>query len=183
MTDQRYGIKVQNAINAVQQLHTDTSKLLQQCDDTIGEGKDSVFGSYATKDRTYSYNAKMWMAYGVYRYYSTPARPGRASSQHGLVDAVTAVFVPDDEQNIPEPLFIVGQIEYQDQGWDGWDLWSGFFDWNGNKQELNKVIHPKELDKEIMARIKNMKLIAVPLYQIKKIDKVEKLMKRVRASS
>ncbi len=36
----RYGEKIHNAIKAVARLHTDTSKLLRECDGTIGKGRD-----------------------------------------------------------------------------------------------------------------------------------------------
>ena len=188
-----YGGKIQNAVKAVVQMHEDTSKLLQVCDNTIGKGKDSVFGGYATKDLTYSYQAEMWMAYGVYRYYYTPGRPGHTLNQPGLVEGVTVVFVPDPpkvaDQSGFEPLFIIGQIEYgiaterpKLERQHAWDLWNGFFQWS-DKQELSNVIHPQKLDDDATARIKNMKLIAVPLYgSIKKIEDVKKLMEQVRES-
>ncbi len=186
MTDTTYGGKIQNALHAVVQMHKDTSKLLQSCDDTIGKGKKPIFRGYATDDLSRSYDAPQWslagwMVPGVYRYYYA------STKQPGLVEGVTAVFVPYKIQPISEPLFIVGQLDYKIES-DGddakqklyvWDLWDGFFD----KQALYTVLHPQNVGEDAKDRIKTMKLIAVPLYSIKDIEQVEALMEQVRQAS
>jgi hypothetical protein len=66
-----YGLRVGTAIRAVARLHSDTSRLLLDCDGTIGQGRTSIFKNYATSDLTWNVKANHWMAAGIYRYYDT----------------------------------------------------------------------------------------------------------------
>ncbi len=178
MTD-GYGEKINNAVKAVQQMHVDTSKLLQACDDTIGKGKESLYPNRVTHGISNHLKppSEVWMARGVYRYYK-PRQHERTANQPGLVEGVTVVFIPDEP--VDKPLFIVGQLDYKvehgDRGRDTWDLWYGFFDWSTTRA-LNEVTCPSPDDHN---RIKSMKLIAVSLYQIKDINHVQELMTQVQ---
>src|ERR1700722_1838486 len=105
MTTTEYGTKIAGALKAVAQMHAETSRLLVDCDKYIGNGRPSVFGSYATRDLTYHYKATFWMAEGVYRYY--PAGPDAVEGVYryypagpDAVEGVTVAFhyagAPDD---------------------------------------------------------------------------------------
>jgi len=48
-----YGKKASRALAAVRRMHGDVSKLLADADGTIGKGKVSAFGSWATQELTY----------------------------------------------------------------------------------------------------------------------------------
>jgi hypothetical protein len=174
-----YGKTMGNAIRAVAKMHSDTSRLLQDCDGTIGKDKASVFGSYATRDLTYNVRADQWMAQGVYRYYDASAE-GR-----GLVDGIMAYFFGRGPYHHEEPLLIVGRIQYHLDGdaaikgvCQEWDLWYALFDW-GTGFELNRVLTPESPDKN---RVEWIKLIAAPLYSIQSMEDVVALMKRVQES-
>jgi len=172
-----YGKKMGNAIRAVAKMHSDTSRLLQDCDGSIGKDRVSVFGSYATRDLTYGVRADQWMAQGVYRYYDASAE------SRGLVDAIMAYFFSRGPYDHEEPLLIVGRIQYHLDGdavikgvCQEWDLWYALFDW-GAGLELSRLLTPESPDKN---RIEWIRLIAVPLYTVKSMDDVVNLMKQVR---
>lgn len=170
-----YGKKMGNAIRAVAKMHSDTSRLLQDCDGTIGKDKASVFGSYATRDLTYNVRADQWMAQGVYRYYDA------STERQGLVDGIMVYFFSRGPYDHQEPLLIVGRIQYHVESGAAikgicqeWDLWYALFDW-GAGLEVNKVLTPGSPD-----RIEWIRLFAVPLYSVKSMDDVVSLMKQVR---
>lgn len=178
-----HGQKLAGALRAVRNLHSDTSKLLVDCDKHIGGGRDSVFGSYATKDLTWSVNASSWMAEGVYRYYKAGPR---------LVDGVTVTFW-NTELEI-EPLLKVARIEYAGVESEHtsaikeraikdlckeWDIWSLFF-YYAESQDLDKVLVFDDLEEE---RIGWARLITVPLVTITRIEDVGDLMRRVIEST
>jgi hypothetical protein len=177
-----YGKMMGNAIKAVARMHSDTSKLLQDCDGTIGKGRESVFGNNATRDVTSLVKAEMWMAEGVYRYYDA------SDKRKGLVDGITACFHDVEKHSLVEPLLIFGRIQYHLDADDairdvckGWDLWYALIDW-ADPFELHQVLTPvpPELDAD---RIEWLRLIAVPLYSVKSMDDVVRLMKTVREHS
>ncbi|MDD9819278.1 MAG: hypothetical protein OXR07_00140 [Nitrospira sp.] len=184
MTD-GYGKKVNNAVKAVRQMYADTSKLLQACDNTIGKGAEPVWANRVTHDVSrHIEGPERWMAREVYRYYK-PGQRKPTANQHVIVEGVAVVFVTSEP--VDEPLFIVGQFEVEGGNlkWeDRWALQKGFFDWS-DTCVLDEVIHvspPSHDDIDDHNRIKNMKLIAVPLYQIQGITDVQALMDRVRQS-
>ncbi len=173
-----YGSKVAGALKAVAQMHSDTSKLLVDCDKQIGRGRRSVFGSYATKELTYNFQAEYWMAEGVYRYYEAGPM---------LVDGVTVAFF---HGQAIEPLLLVAQIRYSYKPGDPeppvlrdrcdeWDAWSLYFSW-GESRELGKVHAYGGSD---AGRIEWARLVAVPLFSIRRIEDVVEMMDRVRAAS
>jgi hypothetical protein len=168
------GQKIAGALKAVAQLHSDTSKLLLDCDAYIANGRRSVFGNNATRDLTWHAKAAHWMAEGVYRFYE-----GNSLN----VDAITVTFFKPDEEF--EPLLKVGRIQYKVPG-DGladalrqvcneWDLWWLYFD-SGAARQVGKVIEYSDLDDH---RIVWARLIAVPLFTIHRIEDVRQLMTRV----
>lgn len=166
-----YGAKIAGALKAVVQMHSDTSKLLVDCDKHIGKGRASVFGSYATSELTYNFQARFWMAEGVYRYYEAGPL---------LVDGVTAAFFHVDVPT--EPLLLLARIQYSGETAaskaKAWDIWSLYFAW-GESKELGKVHRYGETDE---GRIEWARLIAVPLFSISRIEDVVDLMDRAAAS-
>jgi hypothetical protein len=184
MTTNEYGTKIAGALKAVAQMHSDTSRLLVDCDKYIGKGRPSLFGSYATRDLTYNYKAAFWMAEGVYRFY--PAGPDG-------VDGVTIAFhytgTPSDPRSQSEPLLLVGHIRYSPSGnaleasnskakCEEWDLWNLYFEW-GKDREVDKVLTYEVADG---GRIVKAELIAMPLFAVNSIGVVEDLTKRVAAA-
>ena len=164
-----YGSKIAGALKAVVQMHSDTSKLLVDCDKHVGKGRSSVFGSYATKELTYNFQAKYWMAEAVYRYYQ--AGPS-------VVDGVTVAFF-DAEAPI-EPVLLVARIHYSTNAKPKeWDIWNLYFAWD-ESEKSGEVYLYAEADE---GRIEWARLIAVPLFSIRRIEDVVELMDRVRAAS
>jgi hypothetical protein len=177
-----YGKQITCALKAVAQMHSDTSRLLIDCDKHIGKGRPSVFGSYATRDLTYNYKADFWMAEGVYRYYPAGVN---------AVDGVTVAFIysgsPTDPRSDTEPLFLVGHVQYSEQSGGGssapgttkgrceeWDLWRLYFEWSS--RELGSVLQFGALDD---GRIASARVIAVPLFSIDSIEQVLETANRV----
>jgi hypothetical protein len=169
------GQKLAGALKAIAQLHADTSRLLLDCDRHIGNGRNSVFQNYATRDLTYAVRAPYWMAEGVYRFYEAGPR---------LVDAVTVTFFKPGEES--EPLLKIGRIEYARrvqqleseplrQMCKEWDLWWLFFK-SGGARDFNEVLEYKEADNH---RIACARLITVPLVTVRRIEDVCELMSRV----
>ena len=95
------GRTIAAALKAITQLHSDTSRLLLDCDKYAGDGRRSVFGNTATRDLTWLARASYWMAEGVYRFYQI---------EPFMVDAITVTSFKRDEEF--EPLFKVGRIQY-----------------------------------------------------------------------
>jgi hypothetical protein len=176
-----YGKKIGDALRAIRQMHSDTSKLLKDCDGTIGKGRVSIFGNNATRELTYSVAATQWMAEGVYRFYDAQDK------EAGLLEGVTACFIDEATGiKISSPILIVGQIKYKMDGQaspkancDPWDLWYGFLEWT-EKKVFGEVHTPIATETEDTERIASMKLAAVPLYSVTSMKVVEELMTKVR---
>lgn len=173
MTTEDYGKQVAVAIRAVQQMHSDCSKLLLEFDRKM-EGWSPVYGNFATRDLTYHVRANQWMADGVYRFYSHKNFPG-------VVRGITVAFTEDE---IDEPLLIVSNITYNTIAADvksvcqEWDPWYAFFEWGG-KRVFDEVLLFETIDPQ--KRIQSARLIAKPLYSIKSMEDVDNLMNRVTA--
>jgi hypothetical protein len=168
------GQNIARALKAIAQLHSDTSRLLLDCDKYVGTGRPSVFGNYATRDLTYHVRAPWWMAEAVYRYYESDPQ---------TADAVTVTFFSSSEEF--EPLLLVGRIHYAKtsqgevnalrQTCKEWDLWRLYFR-SGVKQELGQVLEYNDMEEH---RIAWARLLAVPLFSIHRIEDVCTLMSRV----
>lgn len=178
-----YGQKIAGALKAIITLHSDTSKLLCDCDKHIGKDRDSVFANYATRDLTYHVRASFWMAEGVYRYYDAGPR---------LVDGVTVTFFNREAET--EPLLKIARIQYSDtspaNGSDSkdeglrafckeWDIWSLFFRFT-EERRLGEILTFADADN---GRIAWARLIAVPLFSIGRIEDVIELVGRVVESA
>ena len=170
-----YGKKVGSALSAIRAMHSDVSRLFQDCDGTIGKGRPSVFTNYVTRDLTWSLNGPYWMADGVYRYYDASDRGP------GVATGLTAYFL-DEKSLSQEPLLLVGEIGYRFEGKSSlkgvckeWDLWDAFFEWS-TPFSLVTVLTPQPRDVD---RISWVKVIGVPLYSITGMSDVENLMAQV----
>jgi hypothetical protein len=166
-----YGKQMNIALRAVEQMHSDCSRLLLDFDRKM-EGWAPIFGSYATRDLTYNVRAQRWMAEGVYRLYSNRSHPS-------VVRGLTISFIePDTDQ----PLLLAAEIRYADQKSDiktvcrEWDIWGIFFD-SGGRRIYDEIL--SSLVPDPTKRIGSAQLIAKPLYSIKSVDEIAELMKRV----
>jgi hypothetical protein len=171
-----YGLKIGKALSAVRTMYADASKLLQDCDGTIGKGRTSIYGSYVTSGLTYHVRAKHYMAEALFRLYD--AGEGVA----GLVEGVSIYFL-DQKDRAAEPILIVGQVKYHIEqeatikSVSGeWDLWYAYFD-GCESQAFDEVLAPEPND---TGRIEWVKVIAVPLYSVANMDVVVDLMNKVR---
>jgi hypothetical protein len=167
-----YGEKIALALRAVGQLHADTSKFLVDFDNKCSRaGWNSIFGTVATSGISTTLSAECWMAEGVYRYYvKAPA-----------LEIVKGILVPffHFQQKSKEPLLLVARIKYQVAAGNSiknvckaWDIWKLYYDWNDH-QDLEKVIALGPLDDD---RIEWARVLAVPLYSIKRVEDAEQLM-------
>jgi hypothetical protein len=171
---------VGKVFEAIFQLYADASKLLVECDSTIGKDKASVFGSYAMKDLSKAvYQPEGWMPYGVYRYYVATAEGP------GMVDGVLLYFW-DYPPKPDEPMLIAGRLKYRLAGeagvksvCNGWDLWLGALEWTKQCPQA-QVIRLEDVGD---GRIEWMTLIMVPLYSIKSMKEVEQLFERLRETA
>lgn len=177
------GQNILAALKAVARFHSDTSKLLVDCDKHIGKGRRSIFGSYATQDLTYHVKADFWMPEGMFRYYE--AGPA-------LVDAVAVTFFNADGTTNPEletePIFKLAKIQYRcpedvpreatqniearRTSCKAWDVWSLFFR-ETKERTFQRVFEYSDVDH---GRIVWARLIAVPLLSINKIEGALELM-------
>lgn len=166
------GKKIQAAIRAVCQMHSDVSKLLLDFDDFVPWPCESVFGNVATRDLTAQARAKYWMSDGVYRYLLSKAEPG-------LVEAITVCF---NSPELVEPLLLLGRIQYAVG--DGreiaavcepWDLWYLYF--NRKERQLRVSLDCTTSDQ---SRIISARVIAAPLYSIGSRSEVGDLLTTLR---
>jgi hypothetical protein len=173
MTTEDYGKQVAVAIRAVQQMHSDCSRLLLEFDRKMA-GWAAIYGNNATRELTYHVRAQYWMAEGVYRFYSHKNFPG-------VSRGITIAFI---EPDCDEPILIVSNITYKSKGsdpksvCDEWDGWNAFFKWCG-KRVYDEVMSFEPVDPQ--QRIESVRLIARPLYSIKSMQEVEGVMDRVTA--
>lgn len=101
-----YGTRVAGALQAVCQLHSDTSRFLVDFhNNRLRFGWTSVFGNTVTRDLTASLPTPFWMAEGVYRYYMKESEPG-------LLEGVTISFF-NHQGKSKEPLLLAAQIKYR----------------------------------------------------------------------
>ena len=171
-----YGEKIAIALRAVYQLHSDTSRFLVDFDSKReGIGWKSVFGTVATSSISVTLKAGYWMADGVYRYYTKPP----------ALDIVEGLLVSffHYQQKSKEPLLLVAQIKYQAVGGSlikdackAWDIWELYYKWNEH-QDLEKVIVSGPQDN---GRIEWARVLAVPLYSIKRVEDAEQLITQVK---
>ena len=173
MRDTGYGKKIGQALKAVATMHSQVSQLLSDCDSLFPD-YEPVFGNIVTSGLTYHLKADFWMARAVYRYWFQQGKP---------VLGVTAMF-RSMAVELEQPLFLVGCIEYPDttsqnirQRCDGWHLWLALRDWAPKPLALSEVINLPDPDGK--GTIRNMKLIAVPLFEIENLDDVRMLFKRI----
>jgi len=165
-----YGRQVGTALRAVLQLHSDTSRLLVDCD-RIFEG-ESIFGNYATRELTYNVSARSWMAGGVYRFYRDPSDPQ-------IVWGVTVCFIDNDNvKKPPEPTLIVGRIEYamtdnEPADCNCWDLWNQY-DKSDGFEGVQMISDPYDDQ-----RIERIWLQAGPLYSVNSIEDIEGMKKEI----
>jgi len=168
-----YGKKVGQALKAVAQMHFQVGQLLSDCDKLFPD-YESVFGAIATRDLTRSVNAPFWMAEGVYRYWFR---------ESPSVIGVTALFHQREGGKLEEPLFVVGQIDYDSNGQeakdqcDPWDLWEAVMGWAPQPLRMGEAINLRNPEKG--GRIQNMKFIVVPLFQIESLDDVRTLFRKI----
>jgi len=173
-----YGKKITLALQAVRQLHGDTSKLLVDYDKRrYAEGCYSVFENVATRDLTYNVNAEYWMAQAVYRYYANDAKPG-------LVEGVTVCFF---QGKIDEPILLAAQIQYQPapnkllkEQCMAWDVWDLFFEPRGERKPLRSVYSCRSFARD---NLQWGKVLAAPLFSIKRVEQVEEMMDEVRRTA
>ena len=173
MRETDYGKKMGQALKAVATMHSQVSQLLSDCDSLFPD-YESVFGNIVTSELTRHVKANFWMAEGVYRYWF---RQGQS------LLGVTAMF-HEWEAKLEQPLFVVGCIDYLDitsqnvkQRCTGWHLWWAVMDWAPQPPRLGEVIDLSDPDGK--GAIQNMRLIAVPLFQIENLDDVKILFRKL----
>ena len=168
-----YGRQVGTALRAVLQLHSDTSRLLVDCD-RIFKG-ESIFGNNATRELTYHVSARSWMAGGVYRFYRDPSDPR-------IAWGVTVCFIDNGNvDDLPEPTLIVGRIEYamtdnKPADCKCWDLWNQYEKSDGF-ESVQMISNPD--DDQRMERIWFQ---SGPLYSVNSIEDIEGIKKKIDAA-
>src|ERR1019366_8467182 len=101
-----------------------------------------------------------WMPEGVFRYLSCKDNPK-------LVEAITVCFLDDQ---IEEPILLLGRIEYADDPLktramcDHWDLWYLYFPLRSAHE--HNVATKCEIPPDRAARIQKAAMMSVPLYSI-----------------
>ncbi len=178
-----YGRRIGMALKAVRQMHADASRLLADCDGTIGKGKAlAIRSNNATTGISYSLG-RIWMAEGAYRCYA--AAP---DVQPGLVEAICLCFF-GDKVATEEPVLVVGQVCYRLDAeqklqdlCEGWDLWY-LFAYNCPDRTFGKVLSDSLITWPDEGKSFDwFNLIAVPLFSINSMDDVAGLMDRIRAT-
>jgi len=169
------GKKIYECIKAVSRMHSATSKLLQDFDKYAAWPSVSVFQNTATKDLTWATGARHWMATGVFRYLSCKDNPR-------FVEAITVCFLDDQ---IEEPILLIGRFEYADDPMkaramcDGWDLWYLYLPLHAGWE--HGVAAKCEVPADRATRIQNAAMISVPLYSVTQTAEIARLLNEIRA--
>ena len=166
------------ALKAVADLHSSTSRMLMDCDLFFRkEGQKSLFGNTVTRDLTYSVDAVMWMAEGVFRYWELG---------NGTVAAVVAMF--HDKWSSPprfaEPLVVFGRLQYKknqekDTGREdcqGWDLWTVAVDPKCQKDRGPQTIKPTGA---LADRIEEVSYCIVSPFELEKFEDLRLNLEKV----
>lgn len=177
------GLKMGGALAAVASMHKQASQLLVDCDRLFPD-RDSVTGSTATRELTWSYNAWFWMAEAVYRYW-------RNSDEVDLsVVGLSILLFPYDRSllsKLEQPLVVAGRIQYAnkeaiEESGQAWDLWRAALRWHGDLPAFNEVIRCN-LDDAQQKRIHLLDMIVIPLYSIESLDDIRDLFERLDVST
>jgi hypothetical protein len=169
-----YGKKIGQAIRAVQQMHSDSSRLLLDLD-RIMHGWECLYGAYVANDIPSTVARGRFMAEGLYRHYSLPQHPTR------VVALNLCFFDATKPSLLAEPLLVAAELNYELQGpmksaGREWDPWTAFFGWidRPNDGELITLESPECFPRKLSAR-----LLASPLYDVKGSDHLRELIAKV----
>lgn len=177
-SDDGYGRKVGTAMSAVRQLHADTARLLQDCDGLMRtRGKRSLW-----KDPAYpvspSAGAQGWLTDGAFRAYV------RDGGWDGSVTWVLAAFMDKNDDDLGEPLLVVGKAEYRARKKQPaldvvqkWDAWFATPDWEEVQSSLGTltVYGSEDVDEPLTA----FKFIARKLCEVTDAKVLEKMIGQV----
>lgn len=178
-----YGVKIEEALLAVRQMHADVTKLISLLDTKLNR-KPVVMK--ITDQWKFALDSEIWMPEGMYRIYAVPDVPG-------CVEGITAVFLNYWGEPIREPLLLVGQAQFATQtadelrtalmeGENVWFLWNAYLKWQ-DRRVMNEVLPvqgPNDLDQSD-GKLRWVQVVAVPLYSIEGIEDVLALLQQVRA--
>ncbi len=178
-----YGMKVEKALYAVQQMHQDVAKLILLLDKKLD--RKPVL-SRITDEWKFGVNAGLWMPEGMHRLYAVPNAPGR-------VEGITVAFINLYGEPIDQPLLLVGQAEFGcgaelkstlTDADNLWCLWNAYLVWREERtlNQLQRVQPPADRDKSRGA-LKWVRVIAIPLYSVNAIEDVLKLLERTRENT
>jgi len=83
-----YGKQMDIALAAVRRMYADTSKMLHDCDSTIGRGKKPIHGNNIVCGQSFTLNkSDEWMPQFAYRYYEPVP-----TVESGVIEAVVVCF-------------------------------------------------------------------------------------------
>lgn len=179
-----YGVRIEEALLAIQQMHADVTKLISLLDTKLN---CKPVLTKITDQWKFTLDADMWMPEGMYRIYPVPDVLGR-------VEGITAVFLNRyTGEPIREPLLLVGQAQFATQtldelkaalteGENTWCLWNAYLKWKDTRI-MSKVLPvqvPDDVDHS-NGKLRWVQVIAVPLYSIGGIGDVMALLQQVRA--
>ena len=154
--DFNYGKDIKHCLDAVAQLHQDCKKLLIDLDEFMdNKGRETITGSYATRDLSWSVNSGFWMAEGLYRFYAKKSeeKPGNIrDKQNNDIFGATIILCskkPGENKKIEEPILIAGIIQFSDEYEfmgkipDEWYLWDAVLGWDSEEFVTDVVRKPK----------------------------------------
>ena len=170
---EQYGKRVGQALRAVHQLHSDSSRLLLDMDRAM-HGWKSVYDSTVTNDIPYTTGKDRYMAEGLFRHYYQ-------NQEMNFVVALNLCFFDSEDPTLDEPILVAAELNYDSQSTAkdtsrAWDPWNAFFIW-GERPKLHDVFvvtSPESFEREVAGNA-----IAVPLYDVTSTDYVKGLLANI----
>jgi len=163
------------ALKAVLEMQSDCTKLIEDLDKFM-MGYRSLYGSVVTLDLGSTIGRRTYVAEGLIRLYARPEEDAR-------VLCINICFYDRNDPKFEEPILVAANISYQPAPPDqteklkrGWDAWHSFLDWAPERiydQPITLARPPKR------PTIETVTLAATPLFGVKNIDDVKKLVELV----
>jgi hypothetical protein len=169
------GKQVGIALKAVLEMQSDCIKLIEDLDKFM-TGYRSVYGNIVTLDLGSTIGRKTYVAEGLIRLYARP-------KEHANVLCINICFFDRNDPKFVEPILVAANIIYEsippDQSESPrrcWDAWHAFLDWAPERvfdQPITLTQPPKR------PTIETVTVAAMPLFGIKNIDDVKRLVELV----
>lgn len=168
-----YGKVLGQALRAVRKMHEETAELLRDCDRLMARrGYETIFADATDERMSKRLDEPMWVISRLSRAYR------KRHESNGRALFITVAFYEED--NVPEPILIVAEIDYgpvKDSELKGlasiWDAWNNTADWAVVFASLGS---PGACDRGFTGNVEGIRYLARPLVSITRLEDVQEMI-------